>query len=104
MRRPAKKRDMEKYIRASITSDTLKKPNSDMPRDRNSHIRARSCSENRFVWAHTRYPYVQYWTAVAIIPHIRLRTKLRDQSEFTQIAYLGGEKVGGLAKREVLDA
>jgi hypothetical protein len=29
--------------------------------------------------------------------HVRLMTKLRNQSEFTQRAYVGGENAGGLA-------
>ena len=40
---------------------------------------------------------------VANKAHVRLMTKLRNQSEFTQTAYLGGENGGGLAKGEGMD-
>jgi hypothetical protein len=33
----------------------------------------------------------------------RLTAKLKDQSEFTQMAYLGGENAGGLAKVDGID-
>jgi hypothetical protein len=35
--------------------------------------------------------------------HVRLITKLKNQSEFTQRAYPGGEKVGGLNTGEGVD-
>jgi hypothetical protein len=31
-------------------------------------------------------------------------TKLKNQSEFTQMAYLGGENAGGLTTRDGVDA
>jgi hypothetical protein len=37
-------------------------------------------------------------TNVGAVAPIRLITKLKNQSEFTQIAYVGGENVGGIAK------
>jgi hypothetical protein len=33
----------------------------------------------------------------------RLTVKLKNQSEFTQMAYLGGENAGGLAKTDWVD-
>jgi hypothetical protein len=33
----------------------------------------------------------------------RLRAKLKNQSEFTQIAYVGGENAGGSAKADEID-
>ena len=38
---------------------------------------------------------------VANSAHVRLITKLKNQSEFTQMAYLGGENWGGLARGEM---
>ena len=35
---------------------------------------------------------------------VRLITKLRNQSEFTQMAYIGGENGGGLGRMEGMDA
>jgi len=40
---------------------------------------------------------------VASIAHERLMTKLKDQSEFTQTAYLGGENAGGVATADGVD-
>jgi hypothetical protein len=34
---------------------------------------------------------------MARVAYVRLIAKLRNQSEFTHMAYLGGENVGGLA-------
>jgi hypothetical protein len=49
-----------------------------------------------------------YWTAqfrnnVATVAPERLRAKLKNQSELTQIAYLGGENAGGVAKADGID-
>jgi hypothetical protein len=33
---------------------------------------------------------------------VRLINKLKNQSEFTQMAYLGGENGGGISTREVV--
>jgi hypothetical protein len=46
-----------------------------------------------------------YWTAqlrtvVASVAHERLIAKLRNQSEFTQMAYFGGENGAGSAKAD----
>jgi len=35
--------------------------------------------------------------------HERLRAKLKNQREFTQMAYAGGENAGGLAKVDGID-
>jgi hypothetical protein len=35
--------------------------------------------------------------------HEMLRAKLKIHSEFTQMAYVGGENAGGLAKRDGID-
>jgi hypothetical protein len=35
--------------------------------------------------------------------HERLRAKLKNQSKFTQMAYLGGENAGGSAKANGVD-
>jgi hypothetical protein len=35
--------------------------------------------------------------------HVRLMTKLKNQSKFTHIAYLGGEKGGGLTSTGGID-
>jgi hypothetical protein len=40
---------------------------------------------------------------VASKAHVRLMTKLKNQSEFTQMAYLGGENGGGWATGEGID-
>jgi hypothetical protein len=40
---------------------------------------------------------------VANIAHVRLITKLKNKSEFTQMAYAGGENAGGLTKVEGVD-
>jgi hypothetical protein len=41
---------------------------------------------------------------VANRAHVRLMTKLKNQSEFTQMACLGGENGGGMATGEGIDA
>ena len=49
-----------------------------------------------------------YWTAqfrtvIASVAHERLIAKLRNQSEFTQMAYFGGENRAGSAKEDGID-
>lgn len=40
---------------------------------------------------------------VAKRAHVRLMTKLKDQSEFTQTAYVGGENWGGVETVEGME-
>ena len=40
---------------------------------------------------------------VSSMAHVRLITRLRNQSMFTQTAYLGGEKAGGETNEEGVD-
>ena len=40
---------------------------------------------------------------VVRIAHERLMTKLKNQSEFTHTAYLGGENAGGVATVDAVD-
>jgi len=42
-----------------------------------------------------RYRRAHCCKDVANIAHVRLIAKLKNQSEFTQMAYLGGKKSGG---------
>jgi hypothetical protein len=44
-----------------------------------------------------RYRRAHCCNNVAKSAHVRLMTKLRNHSELTQIAYLGGENGGGVA-------
>ena len=37
------------------------------------------------------------------VAHERLIARLKNQSEFTQMAYLGGENAGGSAKADGID-
>ena len=50
-----------------------------------------------------RYRRDQCCNNVAHIAHERLITKLKNQSEFTQTAYLGGENAGGVATVDGVD-
>jgi len=49
------------------------------------------------------YRRAHYRANVANIAHVRLITKLKDQSVFTQTAYVGTEKGGGSVTLEGLD-
>ena len=42
--------------------------------------------------------------SVASSAHVRLMAKLENQNELTQIAYVGGEKGGGLTGQARIDA
>jgi len=49
------------------------------------------------------YRRAHWRTIIAKSALVRLITKLKNQSEFTQMAYLGGENGGGVAMVEGID-
>jgi hypothetical protein len=49
------------------------------------------------------YRRAHWRSIIAKSAHVRLITKLKNHSEFTQMAYLGGENGGGVAMAEAID-
>ncbi len=70
------------------------------PLAKNARIRARFSRGHRAGWVIPTYRRAHCRNKVAKRPQERLMTKLINQSEFTQMACPGGEKVGGIAAVE----
>src|SRR5712671_6058259 len=100
--RPQKNKNSERCNRAGNPSTTRGTCSSSTPLAKNARIRARFSGLCRTGRVTLMYMYRRaHWCKdVARRAQVRLIDKLRNQSEFTQIAYLGGEKGGGLATEE----
>lgn len=102
MRRPVKNRKRERCSRVGNTSTAQGRCKFSTPSAKKARIRARLCGLYR------REVLLMYRRAhccsnVARRPHVRLMLKLKNQSEFTQIAKLGGVNGGGLASKGGID-
>jgi len=106
IRRPAKKRRRERCSRAGTASVAHNRCSLfRVLSEKNARTRARSCAVHRDCGRVTlTYLRAHCCNKVASKALVRLMAKLENQSEFTQIAYLGGEKGGGLSTLEGSDA
>src|SRR6266851_599980 len=94
MRSPAKKMERDRCTRPGNASTAQATRNCSTPFEKNARIRARLGELECAGWVILRYRRAHCCTDVASMAHVRLITKLKNQSEFTKIAYVGGEKVG----------
>jgi len=90
MRRPAKKRKTERCSRVGTASVANRKCKLLVLSKKNSRIRARLCGLPSG-WVTLMYRRVHCCNRVASKALVRLMAKLEIQSEFTQMAYPGGE-------------
>lgn len=104
IRRPAKKRRRERCSRVGTASAAHNRCSFLIVfSKKNARTRARSRGLHRGRVTLT-YLRAHCCNNVASKALVRLMAKLENQSEFTQIAYLGGEKGGGLSTLEGSDA
>ena len=94
-RRPPKKRNTERWRRAGNASTTRGASNSSRPPAKNARIRARLLGLYRR-WVIVAYRRADCCNNDASMAHVILMAKLKNQSEFTQMADLDGEKLGGV--------
>src|SRR6266436_733113 len=97
MRRPAKKRNMDRWAMARTPSITHGTCNPSMTPEKNARTRARLCGLERSGWVTLLYRRPHCCSIIASVAYVRLIAKLKNQRVFTHMAYLGGENVGGLA-------
>ena len=102
-RTPAKKRKGERCSRAGNVSTANGTRILSTPLEKNARIRARFSGLDRGGWVIPTYRCDHCRNIVANRPQVRLITKLKNQSEFTQTAYVGGENGGGIATAEGME-
>ena len=73
------------------------------PAAKNARLRARLCGLHHELWVAVMYRRAHCCSDVAKRAHVMLITRLKNQSEFTQMAYIGGENGGGVATVEGKD-
>jgi hypothetical protein len=87
--RPAKKSDKERCKRMGKDSTARGRWSLSMPSEKNARIWTRLCGLYDG-WVTFIYRRAHFWSNVAKSAQVRLMTKLRNQRELTQTAYLGG--------------
>ena len=92
----------ERCSRVGTVSETHNKWDLSIPSKMNARTRARSWGSSRD-WVTLTKRRAHCCNKVASKALVRLMTKLKNQSEFTQTACPGGEKGGGVTKLEGTD-
>ena len=100
MTRPTKKRKRERCSRVGNASTAQETCHLSTPLKKNARSRARLCGLYRDDCVILMYRRAHLCINVANIAQVRLITRLKNQSEFTQMADFEGECVEGSAIRE----